>query len=64
MKYKKILKHAWIPMLGYGLMLAIMWLGGGDFVRGVKMAAAFTFGTIFTFILMAIFVDWEGNHND
>ena len=57
MKYKKILKHAWIPVLGYGLMLTIMWLGGGDFVRGEPMAAAFIFGTIFTFILAAIFVD-------
>ena len=61
MKYKKILKHAWIPTVGYGLMLTIMWLAGGEFVRGEKMAAAFTFGTIFTFILAAIFVDWEKN---
>lgn len=64
MKYKKILKHAWIPVLGYGLMLTIMWLSGADFVRGELLAAAFTFGTICTFILAAIFVDWEENDND
>lgn len=57
MKYKKMLKYACIATVGYGLMFAIMWLGGKDFVRGGALAAAFSLGTICTCTLAVLFED-------
>lgn len=51
MSYKKLLNYTLAVTIGYGLVFSIMWLGGGDFVRGKSLATAFTLGAIGTFIV-------------